>query len=272
MPKIKSILGPITGKLGDGQVAVNRKGRNFLRKNVAKGSKKNEPALKKQYTAPGFLNDFASEINTIIKLYCRNFRPSDLYHRILSRFLSDPDKHRILQLIRLKGLEINPRYPLSKLGDFKASVNLKRGEIEVNLDTSSHPSAGKHKADSYYYDVLLLTWTKSRKSAATHSWLQSEWISIDGGYPEFTFLFPKSATTVHWLLCLGQRLGTRETEVEAFVAQGMQVVDVGTFDKKEEAMLRKMEKETSLKANVSRRTPVAQTVRVKAKRMKSKSF
>jgi hypothetical protein len=271
MPKINSILGQISGKL-DNRVFVKGKKANFIRNTPAKGSKKDEPELKKRYKATPLLNEFAGEMNRIIKIYCHGFKPSRFYTKVLGRFLKDASKLRVLQLLKLKGLEINPRYPLSRLGSCKTDVTQKGNKIVVSIDTLSHPLPGTHDADCYYYEVLLLSWTKG-KSKATHLCQISDWIQINGGLPEFEFLFPKSATTIHWLLCLGQRLGGQEKEIRAFAGQGMQIADAGTFDKKEQAMLKKMNEEGSARINkAANKEAPKEIVRVKAKRMKANSF
>jgi hypothetical protein len=269
MPKINSILGPISGKLND-KVFVKGKKANFMRDVPATGSKKDETELKKRYKAASLLNSFASELNQVVKIYCGALKPSGFYQTILGRFLKDASKLRVQQLLQLKDLEIHPRHTLAKLGKCETIVKTIKNKIVVTIDTKAHPWKGKKNADSYYYEVLLLTWTKNKKSTITHDCQLSDWIAIDGGLPEFEFEFPKSATTVHWLLCVGQRLGIRETEIGFLETRGMRIIDAGTFDQREQAMLRKMEKEISLKKDISKRAPVEQKVRVRAKRVKVK--
>ena len=170
-------------------------------------------------------------------------------------------------LCQLKGMEINPSYPFAILGDCLVNVNEVKNKIAVNLKVTLHPEAGKHKADCYNYEVILLSWDKTKKPPL-HTRQYSEWIGIRGGLPEFEFLFPKPAGITHWLLCLKIILGVNEKPVEAFVARGMRFADTGSFDKKDLALLKNRTDAEQAKKNENTHSKMKKEVeRVKAKKL-----
>lgn len=83
--------------------------------------------------------------------------------------------------------------------------------------------------------------------------------------PAFEFVFPKSMKPVHWLLCVRVILGNNKRRVEAFVGEGMQIPDVGTFDKKDAIILAERRKLIDTHQSVVYLPPVEE-VRVKAKK------
>ncbi len=272
MAKIKRAIFTTSGKINN-RVHVDSKTYGHHERDLPKkGAKKDEPVLKKNYSRTAFLDALGSELNTIIKNYAPHFKSSDFYTSLHSLFRKEDENNRLLLLLKLKGLEINPAYPTTKLGQSKTIVNAKRNKILVNLQITDHPRPGKHNANGYYYEVFLLRWDKTKKPA-THSSLFSQWIPISNGRspdetkPEFDFFFPKPAGTTHWLLCIRQRLGANEEEIEAHVAEAMRIVDIGTFDKAELALLKKREEK-----RMQERPEIPVKKKVEQERVKAKRF
>jgi hypothetical protein len=261
MAKIRSFLNP-SGKM-DGKVYVDGVYGNHVRKAPTPGLKKNEPALKEQYSRTKLLNDLASEITNSFRQLAGSFKKSNLYQVIQHRFRKEPANNRILLLRQLKELEINPRYPLSKLGNCTTIVKQLKEQISIDLQIQSHPHRGKYDADSYYYEVILFTWNKSKKPSSISSQF-SDWIDIGGDLPGFEFMFPKPANTIHWLLCLRVQLCNKKFDISALVATGMQIRGVGSFNKKEALLLKQRDLDDEEKYSPTK-TFKRVVVRVKAK-------
>lgn len=221
--------------------------------------------LQQNYQRTAFLNALASELNAVIGLYSKELKRSGFYHELLRRFRREPLNDRLLLLWQLRGMDINARYKLNKLGSHAFTVTEQKQQVLVNLQVLLHPKRGVHRADCHCYEIIVLTWTKNNQPA-THNRQYSEWIDIKGEYPEFDFLFPKPAGTTHWLLCIKQQLGKEEQPVRAFVATGMQIAAIGSFDKKEQALLdEKLAPKKTAQGDGGKK--VKDVVRVKAKRV-----
>lgn len=268
MAKIKRGLIKLSGKLGD-EVHIN--GANYaphVRKTPESKIKRTRTEIKEQYTRTGFMNQLASELNQIIGAYSDNFKTKDFYHRILARFRNKPTDSRFLELYKLKGLEIHESYPFGRLGQSSAVVEKAKNKIIVSLNAPSHPKASGSGADSYCFEVLLITWS-ANKEKPIHKQQYSEWIKLKGEEKEFEFLFALPAAASHWLLCLRKRLGIYEEAIGTFATDGMQVYDVGTFDPAEADLLEKKiakENEEERLRKINSRKIVKEVVRVKAKR------
>jgi len=267
MAKIRPGLITLSGKMGDEVYVHSLKYGRLIRRAPAPGLKREEAAFREQYNRTAFLNKLAGELNTIIRAYGGNLKSGDFYPNLLTRFRKEPLDNRFLLLLQLKGMDINRYYPFAKLGSCRTTVKEFKNKIAVSLEILSHPERGKYRANCYYYEVLLLSWTKS-KEPATHTGKLSDWIRISGGKPLFEFLFPRPAATAHWLLCLRQRLGIDKREIESFAAEAMQIVDAGTFDKKDKALLKKRAAGKEAERATLRVKKIAEeVVRVKAKRI-----
>jgi hypothetical protein len=267
MAKIKPGIISIDGKFGDNVVIDSRRYGKHMRKAPAAGSKKEEEALKEQYSRTASLNKLASELNKIIKAHCPEIRNSRFYEQLQSRFRKEPLNNRFLLLTQLKGMNINPNYPLTKLGSQTITVTASKNKLSVNLKVELHPEPGSHRANCYYYEVLLLSWDKIKKPARYNRQF-SEWVHLEKDKPEFEFEFERTAGTKNWLLCLRQRLGVNEQLISAMVTDGMQIIGAGTFDKKEEALLIQRQEEEEKKEEMKSvgRKVVENVVRVKAKK------
>jgi hypothetical protein len=240
----------------------------YVRKAPKTGTRKDEPAFKAQHSRTRTLNTLAGEITSIIDRYYPNFKRAELYRRILKHFRKEPLDHRCLLLQQLKGMEINEDYKFSWLGQSWVKLAGVKKKILVSLHVLMHPLPGTKEANSYYFDLLLFTWDKSKKPAMIQRQM-SEWVYLKNGEPEFEFEFDKPTGIKQWLLCVRIRLGINEKEIEANVAEGIQFADAGSFDKQDLALMENMktEKEAQrLRNRVAK--PVEEVVRVKAKRVK----
>jgi hypothetical protein len=244
MGKVKPGLIKITGKISDDLIIDRRRSGEYSRKNVPVKSKKRLAALKKHYRRNIVLNKLAAELNNIIRNDVGQFKPTSFYRRMLSLFRREPEDNRFFLLQQLKGMEINPSYPMSRLGHCTVTVNTDAENILLTLQTTSHPATGKQEADCYRYDVTLICWNKTKRSAML-SRQGTDWIFSKEGLPLFDFTFPKPAGNLHWVVCLKQQLGVAKKEIGAFAAQGMQIAETGSTDKRDMQLLaqrlRKME-------------------------------
>ena len=263
MPRIRSMFNP-SGKMDKLVFVDSTKYGNHTRRAPRPGLKKDEPALKRQFSRTKFLNELAGELNSAF----RGIWPakkSDLYQKMLKRFRKEPENRRGLLLMQLKSMEINPRYPLSALGSCSTVVRELEENISVDLQVQAHPPHGKYDANTYYYEVILFSWDDPNETAFW-SRQYSDWIRIGKQFPtpSFEFLFPKPPGTRQWLLCLRVHLGIEDFTLPTLITTGMQITDVGTFDKEEIRILeqRKQEEEKIKKNTINVEDRL---VRVKAK-------
>lgn len=265
MAKIKKQLLTLSGKM-DQTVYVNSKRYGpHVRKAVTAGAKKDETALKTQYSRTGLLNEIASEINRIVGRYACMLKPSPFYQRLHSLLRKEPVDNRFLLLQQLAGMEVNPDYPLHKLGAFTCSSHFTRTYISIDLTTRAHPMPGKFKADCYYYAVILIVWDSVCSTA--HDYCQlSEWIYIADEKPGFEFVFKRPVNSQHWLLCVQLVLGKQEERIETLKAEGMQIAGAGSFDKSDTAILQKrLDAEKRAVKKQARVKKEAEVVRVRRK-------
>jgi hypothetical protein len=270
MAKLRDTIIRLRGKFGD-YVLVESKNGAYARRRVAPGTKKNELALKQQYDRAAYLNKLASELNSIIKEYCGIFTTEKLYQNILKRFRKEPLNNRFLLLKQLEGMEMKLRYRFSQLGHCNIAVRKAKNKTLVSLTCIGHPLPGKFKADCYYYDLLLLTWS-GKKNAALRQRKRTEWISLKEDLDEFVFRFASPPGVSNWLLCMRQRLGVKEKkiegvkekEIESYEAEGVVIKAAGSFVKKELEMLEMSKKNNRDK--IFTRKQEEEIERVKAKR------
>lgn len=233
MAKVKKGLINVEGKVGD--TVIVRKGRygSYIRKTVAAGTKKGEPGLKQQYSRTKYLNQLASDINTVVKAHCEAFKSSKFYEQVQSHFRKEPHNDRLLLLYTLKDMEANPVYPFHRHGTAAIECRADRKGLTVDLTISSHPSPGKYKADCYSYEVFCATWLRKEGTAADCERQYSEWVSIKQGLPFFSFYFERPAKAIHWLCGVRIRLGKDEEPIPSFEGDGMVLVDAGAFEQAE---------------------------------------
>lgn len=109
MAKSKSIH-PISGKLDD-RVYVDSKDGYLVRKAPKKTGRKKkvQPAFDGQKKRARFINRLAGDLNTKIKGYCGNFKQTDFYRQLLTRFRREPLDNRYILLKQLERMEVNER-------------------------------------------------------------------------------------------------------------------------------------------------------------------
>jgi hypothetical protein len=200
-----------------------------------------------QNVRTAYLNQLASDLNNIIGKYADKLKNGAFYPAMQSRFRREKLDNRFLLLKNLEGMEVNSSYPLEKLGKARISVKTSGGKMIVSQDVIYHPSAHVrgHKANCYYYQVLLLVWTKDQSSALPLLSKKSAWISLDDELPFFEYPFDRPENAEEWLVCVHQVLGIDDKRIEALVAEGMQLVLVGTFKKKDLALYEQQKKEAA---------------------------
>ena len=116
MAKIKKQLQTLSGKIGPTVYVDSKRYGPHVRMAVTAGAKKNEPALKTQYSRNGLLNGIASEINRVVGSYAQVLKPSSFYQELQRLLRKEPVDNRFLLLLQLAGMEINPDYPPAETG------------------------------------------------------------------------------------------------------------------------------------------------------------
>jgi len=240
MAKTRSII-QISGKL-DGKVHVQGRNGPYMRDLPEKGSKKDEPALKAQYRNTSFFNTVASEINKALNAQVYNFIDSTFYLQLLKKFrrVQDHGGSRWLLVREVRGMEGDASYPLANMGFIKWKVEPLRRKLQVILDVYGHPAnkVKSHRVDCYYYELLLLCWNKTKKPPVMVT-TETDWIDLKGGLPLFELTMQPPGGTTHWLLFIHGRLGKNRECHDIRVAEGLQCVAAGSFDKKEMALAEK---------------------------------
>jgi len=262
MGRVKKTIVQLTGKFDDKLIVDSAAYGMYVRTLVEEGSKKNEPALKLQYSRTKFLNNLASEVNQIVQTFGSLIKFRNFYTSVLSRFRKEPLNNRFLLLQQLKGMELSERYPRAKFGDCVITGKELKNIFRINLKVETHPYPLEHNADCYYYELLFATWAKGNKKPIGAR-MASDWILMKDPRPEFDFDFKLPPGTVHWMVCVRQILGVNKTVIENMEAEGLQIMEVGTRDKKDEAILIKRAAEPK---NPEPKKAVETLERVKAKK------
>lgn len=229
----------VSGKLGD-KVYVETKTGTHIRNAPKKGLKKDEPALKEQYNSTSFFNGVASQVKHALTEHVFNFVDSKLYHRLLKKFrgVKEHAQKRWLLVREVVDMEVAPAYPFTKFNGIDWSVEPRKGELMVHLNVKWHPEnkVSVYEADSYYYELLLLVWNKTKQPPVVVT-NETDWIAINGGRPSFDIPLPVPKGATHWLLFFNARLASKGQCLDIRAAQGMRCVEAGSFDKKEIALV-----------------------------------
>lgn len=236
MAKIKGGITSLSGKFEDVVHVQSNKYKPHVRKAISGSGNKDEPAFKAQTNRTTFLSRLASDLNNIMMQHSGLLREKSYYHDVLKLFRKEPLDNRFLLLMKLKGREVNRVHKLDKLSYHSAAVNVVKNKLRVALQVKGHPDAGRHKADCYYYEVLLVTWTKGPRPGVVQQQL-SEWVHRKDKVPVFDFEFVLGRGVVHWMVCLRVVLGIQEKEIGSVATEGMAVLEVGSLDKKDYAVL-----------------------------------
>lgn len=267
MPKTVSSINKISGKLGE-EVHVNSKRYgHHVRKAPKPGLKKDQEELKIQQGRNGFLNGLSGEIcRTIEKDYPR-FKWPNLYHRILKRLKNEKENNRFLLLSTLTGMELNNYYKTGHKMQRDISIVTNEDSINITIAVKMHPEAGPYHSNAYFFEFYLMTWDDTTAAPSTQK-QRTDWIYLRGGKPEFVFDFPRSRETKHWLLLLRRRQGVDGKPIDAYVAEGIQVYEAGSFDEKDKEIIHKRQAEAIEKASRKKiRNPEEEVPVVKASRI-----
>jgi hypothetical protein len=272
MAKASGPIVKLQGKIGDRVFIDSPKNGYHSREYVEPDPSNNSPEFNHNTQRTASMNDLASGLNSVVNHYCDNFKSKDFYESLKKRLWKEKLDNRYLLLLQLRRMDIHPSYPFDRLGGCRTTVTATRSRITVDMVTTSHPQRGQYQATDYYYEVILMLWSKnSSNKEIVHSRQRTETISLDRDnmLPEFEFQFTRPAGTVHWLLCLRQQLLVDDKNVEAFVGEAMQIIDAGTFDKKDEELLAKREadkvKEMAMRRNRKKEEEAVVVVKAKKK-------
>jgi len=160
-------------------------------------------------------------------------------------------------------MNIHPIYAFDKLGgDQKVTVKPGKRKFTVSIKVKAQPMLDD-KVNCYCYQLVLLTWNDSNKPPI-FSRQYSEWIYPRKPKTEFEFSFRSEASVVHWMLCEMKQMGFNDQPI-SLKKQGMRIAEVGTFNKKDVALLEKYEAEQKKMNSASQRRQ-KEIVRVQAKR------
>jgi len=190
-------------------------------------------ALKQESKRAGFINKLAGDLNAVIKLHMGGFKGKDFYHRLLKKFRRESIDNRYLLLRKAEKMFINEEYPERMMGAYEYNIKAKENEITIDIDTTEHftKSYGGRK-DCYYYEVLLITWSK-KKQLPYHSRQGSAWIATPGQLPKLSFKFSLPHPASQWLLCVGHRSGVNNVLDPSEANRSMQIIQAGTFEEKD---------------------------------------
>ena len=261
MPKLLPGIIKISGKIDDEHILVNgEKNQPHVRKATPPSEKKEKPWLKKFNGRTGFLNSISSGIREPIESHNPVFYDSSFYTRMNKLLRKELVDNRFLLLCKLKGIDVNIGYPLSDLNHSTIEVKGFADKITIDLKINRHPKAGKYEATCYDCELLLFTWDDHSAKPMIETQL-SPWLCMNEPTKKIQFEFDKRPGMAQWILFLRMRLGVKhplfeEQYVEAKVAEGMGIVEVGSFDETDLAMLKERNEEMANREPARRRKDV----------------
>jgi hypothetical protein len=228
----------VKGKVGDKVFVPKGKYKDHWRNAPAYIAKSSLAALKIQQKRAPFINKLGSEINTIIGGHCKSLKSRDFYRRTLSRFYKEPVDNRYMLLRQLKEMQVHERYTCRNLSGFNYEIKGVPNEIIIELQTTFHYTNAIPGTNCYYYELLLISWSKKDRPVE-HSVQFSDWVQFPGPLPKYIFKFTPAVPASQWLLCIGQKFGKDKIDDHTLAMQGMEIVETGTFERKDLAILEK---------------------------------
>jgi hypothetical protein len=222
-----------------GKYKKHTRGRSKVR------SAKRKAVLKKHSSRNKPLNQLGSELNTIVQQYAAKIKGAEFYHEMQRCFRRTPSNNRFLLLSQLKGLDVNIRYPLNKLGYCTTAVQTTGNTMRVLLKSIADGEPMGHTADCYCFKVLLVYWDGVNRPPKSLQ-VESKWIPINGKDVVTEYLFKNIKGAVHWVLFVRQWLGAGEKWLDLKIADAMRIMEVGSFDKKDIKLLKEEEKSREL--------------------------
>jgi hypothetical protein len=190
-------------------------------------------ALKQESKRASLINKLAGDLNAVIKVHMGGFKSKDFYHRLLKKFRRESIDNRFLLLRQAEKMFIDEEYPKRELGAYDYEIKATETEIQIDIHATEHftKSYGGRK-DCYYYEVLLITWSK-KKQPPYHSRQGSGWIQTPGPLPNLSFKFSLPNPATQWLLCVGHRSGVNNVLDPSELNRSMQIIEAGTFEEKD---------------------------------------
>lgn len=245
MGKVDPGIVGFSGKV-EKHVFANRKNKKYIRRLPAKGSKKNEAALKNNYTRTAALNKLAGSLNNEFKEFLRHYRRTDLYQHLLHCFRKTDSKNRFVLLSQLKDAELDPKYPLHKYINPQLNFSFANNRIICEVKTNHQPVHRKKEFNSWYFDLLLLQWETGKDNPDAER-MMSEWVDIDDPVPVFEFEFPQMKKGREWMLVLRIRWGQNKILRSDLSASSAQIVEVNSFCARDLSQLEDVKKRMKTK-------------------------
>ncbi len=235
MAKLKGAL-QITGmdKKANKQY-VERKDGIYVKELPPAGIHRDEPALKKNYTATAGINKLASQVNTVMKYYAAGFLEQRRYDVLRSQFFKVPQEKRLWRLKCLEGMEGHTKKKVCELlNPPRAALILKKNIIILPLIIFQHPKTIEGEHYYHYHRIVLMLWN-SKDDSYTHQSKRTEWVAINDDLPlEYEFEFEKKPDSTEWLILLCLVRGEDKNEDRMPPDKNIMILQAGSFDKKAE--------------------------------------
>jgi hypothetical protein len=239
MAKVNPGAVQISGKLGDKVITIGGRYPSYMRSVVKSGTKKDESALKTQYRRTALLNKLASEVNGVVKSMVGALKTGRFYSEVQRKLRKEPQNHRLLLLWQLRGLEAHWRFTFEKHGMPDWEVRMEKGRLVSKLRVNNPPRMVIKGTNCYSFEASLICWNNT-EDPVQYDTQYTEWQKPDKKKKAFEFRFKKPVGAVHWLLCLRVVLGVNDKPDGNFGADGMRIVEAGSFDKREQAWLEEL--------------------------------
>lgn len=260
-----NIIG-VSGKFGNIIIANNRKKKKkFTKSIVARGSKKHEAALMKQYTRTAALNKLAGSLNTEFKEFLRHYRRTDLYQYMLRCFRKADNMNRFVMLSQLKETELSPNYRLHAHTVPMINFSVNSDKIICEVALKDQPDHRMEDFNTYYFDLLLLQWETGNDDPDPTRKL-SEWVRLTDPLPVFEFEFPRMEKAREWMLVFRIRWGCNKFLQRDRSASSARIVEVGSFNAQDLVQLEEARRQMKIREEERYgRDEVVEGERVRAK-------
>jgi len=221
---------PLRGKLGDNVFTNGSLTGPRVRRAPKPSAKPKSPEFIYNKERIHKLSKLASGINNVLKNYHPDLRSKRFYSNMMKRFTKQVTENRFLILESIKGMDINPVYPYSRMGTAHVNIEIKKKKLIVSLRTTMHAKIKTmEEIEDYSYSLLLLTWGR-KPFEVGHQQQYSDWIARDEeGHHEFSFEFDMPRSTIHWMLCLHQTMGFGSDDEVPVAYQAMTIHEVGSL-------------------------------------------
>jgi hypothetical protein len=235
MAKIRFEIANLSGTVGENVFVDSKTYPRHTRRRQRAGLRKDEPAVKENYSRTAILNNLAAGINNALDLESDHHKDKGFYVEVQKRFRQQTLDNRYVLLASLRGMDLHPRYRLAELGSREeVIVKPEPDSFKVTVSVKIHPYKWE-RTNCYCYKVMLLTWN-TEGALPKHEGRYSTWRYLDKPTPEFEFSFPRDADVVHWLVCVKLQMGFNDEPV-LWKYEGARIVEVGTFKEEDEVLL-----------------------------------